>query len=283
MKTPILFFGASSYVIPMIELLQKEYDLKLVVTTEKGPYAAVPSYCQTNNIPVLSVSTTKELLLHKEEFTAFGAPVAVLADFGIIIPQSLLDIFPKGIVNIHPSRLPLYRGPTPGQTAILLGDIRTGVSVMLLDREVDHGPLLSQEEEPISPTDTTTSLYTRLFKKGALLLLSVLPAYLSGGLLPKEQDHDKATFTKPLTREAGFLDTTKPISPSILDRMIRAYYPWPGVWTRYPKGISTLSGKIIKFLPNEMFQVEGKKPVGKKDFLNGYPEAKGWLQKLQLP
>lgn len=282
MKTPILFFGASSYVLPIIALLHKEYDLKLVVTTEKGPQAAVPAFCTAQNIPFVSVISTKELKSLSPQLSAINAPVAVLADFGLIIPQSTLDIFPKGIVNIHPSRLPLYRGPTPGQTAILLGDIRTGVSIIRLDKEVDHGPLLAQEEEPISSTDTATSLYTHLFKKGAQLLFCVLPAYLTGGLTPKEQDHDKATFTKPLIRESGFLDTTKPISPTILDRMIRAYYTWPGVWTRYPKSTSTLSGKIIKFLPAEMLQVEGKKPVSKKDFLNGYPEAKGWLQKLQL-
>lgn len=285
-KLPIIFLGASDYVLPIIEFLKRDYDLKLVVTTERDPHDPVPTYCQKNNIPLLSVISTKALMQQKEALANSNAPVAVLADFGLIIPEELLTLFPKGIVNIHPSRLPLYRGPTPGQTAILLGDIRTGVSVMLLDKDIDHGPILAQEEEDISSTDTAATLYTRLFTKGARMLVDVLPAYLSGQLVPKEQNHTKATFTKPLTRESGFVDNTKPISPELLDRMIRAYYPWPGAWTRLrlssggQANSSRLEGKIIKFLPNEMLQVEGKKPVSKKDFINGYPQAKAWIEQI---
>ncbi len=209
------------------------------------------------------------------------AEFAVLAYFGLIVRQQVIDIFPKGILNIHPSLLPYYRGPTPVQTALLLGTNKTGVSIMLLDSEVDHGPVFAQATEPISSTDTTIRLYERLFPKGVQLLSEVLPLYLEGKTQPIEQNHSKSTLTKMLTRESGFFQDTQTQAPELLERMVRAYYPWPGVWTKcttLPN--SKLTNKIVKFLPGKMIQVEGKKPVSYKDFLNGYPEAKDWLKKI---
>lgn len=280
-KLPIIFFGSSQFVLPIIEFLNRDYDLKLVVTTEKNPEDAVPKYCSDNNITFISIQSFKEPIWQewKLEIENWKLEIAVLAYFGLIIPQNLIDLFPKGIINIHPSRLPQYRGTTPGQTPIVLGDVRTGVSIMLLDREVDHGPILAIEDEKILTADTSTTLYKRLFSKGVELLEAVLPAYLSGQLKATEQDHKKATYTKPLTRKSGYIDCTKPISPVLLDRLIRAYHPWPGVWT-----LAKINNQEvrIKFLPNKILQVEGKKPVKYKDFINGYPEGKEILEKLQL-
>jgi len=278
-KQPIVFFGSSHFVLPIIELLQQEYDLKLVVTTEKNPTDAIPAYCSKNTIPFVSVATLSQLKTLYDHLSVLRAPVAVLAYFGLIIPQSLIDIFPKGIVNIHPSRLPHYRGSTPGQTALVLGDVKTGVSIMLLDKDVDHGPVFIQEEETISPTETATSLYEKLFAKGTKLLKQVLPAYLHDTMLPTAQDHSHATFTKPLTRESGFINPDQPLSPSLLDRTIRAYYPWPGVWTKIKINNKEVR---IKFLPGKVLQVEGKKPISYHDFMHGYPEGEKILKNLNL-
>lgn len=279
-KQPTIFFGASQFVIPIIAFLKEEYDLKFVVTTETSPLDAVPTYCKKNNILCFPVTTLKSGdIIQKLEDA--HVTVAVLAYFGLIVPQKVIDIFPKGIINIHPSRLPQYRGTTPIQTALLLGDAMTGVSVMLLDSEVDHGPILGIEEAEILPNDTAVTLYERLFPQGAAMLRAILPAYLNGKLQPQEQDHAKATFTKPLTRDSGYFVDTRDQAPDLLDRMIRAYYPWPGVWTKCTTlPASKLQGKIVKFLPEKNVQVEGKKPMGYKDFLNGYPEAKDWLKKI---
>src|SRR6266581_4146753 len=138
MKT--IFFGAGQHVIPIINFLHQNYDLKLVVTTEKGEKESVVGYYEQYKIPFLSVQTLKDTSI-SQKLKAVNAPVSVLTYFGLIVPQSIIDIFPQGIVNIHPSLLPEYRGPTPGQTAILHGDKTTGVSIMLLDQEVDHGPI----------------------------------------------------------------------------------------------------------------------------------------------
>ena len=274
-KHSVVFFGAGSYVVPVIETLNKNFELVLVVTTEtSGP---VVTFCKSNNIPFVSASSLKDFVTSNERLAT--CKVAVLASFGLIIPDSVLNMFEYGIINIHPSLLPKYRGPTPVQSAILNGETTTGVSVMKLDSEVDHGEILVQKEEKIVSSDTSESLYKRLFKIGADLLVKSLPEYLSRDLKPLEQDHSKATFTKPLTRESGFVDINKPPEPQVLERMIRAYYPWPGVWIK-----AKLNGaeRLIKLFPEQKIQVEGKNIMSFKDFENGYPEGKEILVKLNL-
>jgi methionyl-tRNA formyltransferase len=189
-----------------------------------------------------------------------------------------LNIFPKGIINIHPSLLPKYRGPTPVQTAILNGDNTTGLTIIKLDEQVDHGPILAQRKEPILENDTAESLYERLFKLSASSIVSTIELYLKGKIELRKQNHAKATFTKRLSREDGHIDLQNPPAKEIFDRMIRAYDPWPGVWTKWK--MENGKWKIVKFLPEKKIQVEGKKLMSYKDFVNGYPEAKDLIKKL---
>lgn len=150
---------------------------------------------------------------------------------------------------------------------------------MLLDEKVDHGPLLAQEKVTIEPTDTADTLYIRLFTIGSDLLAKSLRNYLDNSLTPQLQDDTQATYTKTLTKQDGFIDLASSPDPIKLQLMIHAFYPWPGVWTKM-----TLYGKekIVKLLPNNMLQVEGKKPMTAKDFLNGYPETKTILETCKL-
>ncbi|MDZ4227805.1 MAG: methionyl-tRNA formyltransferase, partial [Candidatus Levybacteria bacterium] len=276
--------------------------LKLVVTTESPAFAKatagrakpnlalqgdalqsypVVKYCIENKIPYLSVQNLKDQNT-KYKIQNTKATVAVLADFGLIIPKEILNVFPKGIINIHPSLLPKYRGPTPVQTAILNGDKVTGVSIMRVDEKIDHGPILRQEKEEILDTDTSVSLYKKLFDKGATLLSKTIGLYLEGKLKPTAQNHVKATFTQPLSRQDGFVDlstTNYKLLTANLKKMIRAYYPWPSVWSKLDVSSQKLAVRI-KFLPGNLIQVEGKKPISYKDFLNGYPEAKEMLSKI---
>lgn len=290
MKLPIVFFGSSAYVLPIIETLNAHFDLKLVVTTEQKPTDAVLAYCLKHEIAVLSTNTLKtdEIEIQLRDI---DAPIAVVASFGLLIPEEIIEIFPKGIVNIHPSYLPYYRGATPIQSAIANGDTETAISIMVIDTELDHGPLLSQLPLEISAEDTAESLYIKAFKLGAEKLVDILPAYVAGTIESREQDHAKATYTpRHLTRESGFIDIQNP--PANTANLVRAYSPWPGVWTKI-----TINGqeKILKLLPNTnrhpeldsgsqintiLFQVEGKKPVSKKDLLNGYPELKEVIEQL---
>lgn len=274
-KTPIVFFGASTHVLPILELIKDKVEIKLIVTTEKED-GAVSKFAHGHNINFVSVKTLKapEVIVKIKQT---NTPVAILASFGAIIPQNVINIFPKGIINIHPSLLPKYRGPTPVQSALLKGDEETGVSIMLLDNKIDHGPVLEQDKVIINPNDTAKDLYQTLFTKGTITLINLLPDYLDNISKPIEQDHKNATYTAALNKQSGYIDIHNPPSKEQINRMIRAYYPWPGVWTILKIRNKNLR---VKLLPEQKLQAEGKKPVLVKDFINGYPEAKQWIEKL---
>lgn len=232
----IVYFGSSSISPLVLPYLSNNFDVELVVD-----------------------ENTKIEAIEKAE-----AEVAVLAAYGKILPKSVLEHFKFGILNIHPSLLPKYRGPSPVQTSILNGDKETGVTVIRLDEEMDHGPILAQKSIEISKKDTAESLFERLFPLGAELITEKLEKYTKNEVKLTPQSHNNATYTKMLKRESGFFELETSPSLEKLDLMIRAFYPWPGVWTKW-------NDKILKFLPGNKVQVEGKKPSSYKDFINGYP------------
>ena len=294
----IVFFGSSKYVIPIIEVLRKNFDLKLIITTERNPTDSITYYSIKHKVPYLS-TTSLSISNLKSYIINLKSPLAILASFGAIIPEEILNIFPKGIINIHPSLLPKYRGPTPVQTAILNGDNTTGLTIIKLDEQVDHGPILAQVKEPILENDTAESLYERLFKLSASSIVRTIELYLKGKIELRQQNHVKATFTKRLSRVDGYVDISKlkTQNSKLLNRMIRAYHPWPGVWTNIQtttnkqllttKKTSEVSNQKlevrIKFLPEKKIQVEGKKPMSYNDFINGYPKiGKEILTKLEI-
>lgn len=284
MKGKIVFFGAGPYVSRTVEVFKKKFEV-YVFTTETSQNDPLLLYCIHSNIPHFSIKKFDHEII--ADIKKIGAKIAVLAFFGLIVPNDVLDLFDHGIINIHPSLLPKFRGPTPVQAAILAGEETTGVSIIRLDEEVDHGPILVQVEEKIEKDDTSATLYGRLFKKGAEMLSQVLPRYISGELKPANQNHSRATFTDRLTRESGRIDINNPPDAKQLDRMIRAYYPWPSVWFRYQcepsqREGSLLNGKIIKLFPELKIQVEGKNVMKLSDFVNGYPEGQMILSELSL-
>jgi methionyl-tRNA formyltransferase len=266
----VVFFGSSRFVVPVLEMLHDQFDLPLVVTTEQNKMDAVPFYCEAKKIPYLSVRKSPDLIANFQ-IQETQANLGIVADFGVLIPNQMLNVFPYGIINIHPSLLPKYRGPTPVQNAILNGDTETGVTIIKLDKYVDHGPVIAQVKEEIKENDTAKSLYERLFKIGGQLLVRTLIKYENTQSLFVPQNHDSATFTKPLTRDDGYIDLKNIYeSKAFFDKMIRAYYPWPGVWTK-----TTIKDKLmlIKFLPEKKIQVEGRNEMNYKDFINGYENA----------
>lgn len=270
----LIFFGSSQYVVPVLDNLRQHFEIALVVTTEKT--GAVPAYCVQNHVPYMYVErlTNTELAI---KLVSGDIELGILADFGLFVPEHIIKSFPKGILNIHPSLLPKYRGPTPVQTAIKNGDTITGVSIIQLDNQLDHGSIIYQQKEPIHKTDTNESLYNRLFVIGSRLLIQYIPKYMNNEITLQEQNHSQATYTNRLTREDGYFDLKNPPKSVYLERIIRAFHPWPGAWTTID-----VRGKQIrvKFLPNKKVQVEGKKPVAYKDFLNGFPELQQQLAPL---
>jgi methionyl-tRNA formyltransferase len=163
------------------------------------------------------------------QLAKWDSEVIVVAAFGQILSQDVLDLPPHGCLNVHASLLPRWRGAAPVAAAILAGDEVTGVTIMKMDAGLDTGPILAQRAEPIRPDDTRATLTERLSLLGAELLAETLPAYLSGDLQPEPQSDEKATFADQLRKEDGQLDWSQ--SALELDHKIRAFSPWPGTFT----------------------------------------------------
>ena len=277
MKAKIIFFGSDQYSLIVLERLYQDKRFSVVAVVTLPTAEMVRKFSQKNKIPQVDAKT-ENLINALKNLTS---DVGVLASFGKIIPGKMLAIPRRGILNIHPSLLPKYRGPAPAQAAILNGDKEIGATIIKMDEKIDHGPIVAQFREVIQPDDTAESLYKRLFTAGAEVLTTILPAYLEGRIELREQDHLKATFTKKLTRADGKIDWSQP--DDYLERFIRAMSSWPGAWTllrpRATEG-QTKRLKILKaHLENgklvlDQVQLEGKKPVTWKQFQEGYPEAK---------
>ncbi|KKS79948.1 MAG: Methionyl-tRNA formyltransferase [Candidatus Woesebacteria bacterium GW2011_GWC1_43_10b] len=206
--------------------------------------------------------------------------LGVLAAYGKIIPKDVILNTKYGIFNIHPSLLPKYKGASPVQAAITNGEQTTGVTIIKMDEKLDHGPILSSFREDINPDDTTGSLRERLFQRSAQFVVDLIPNYLSGKIKPKKQDHAKATLTKILKREDGFIDAERFTSEARkVERLIRAMQPWPGAWTYVNLGQNLK--KRLKILQAHLengkllldkVQLEGKTPVSFEEFKRGYPD-----------
>lgn len=297
----IAFFGTPKIAAEILESLAKtKFRPQLVVTgadTQAGRGKKIKSNPTKEIAQKFNIQTIEPGNLNSQkfiaEFKSFEPDVAILVAFGKIIPDKVLTIPKFGFINVHPSLLPKYRGPSPIISAILNGDKTTGATIIALDSDLDHGPIIAQGELPISETDTHDSLATKIANVGSKLIIETLPEYLDQNVTPQAQDHDAATYTEKITKQNGKIDLENPPNPQTLDRMVRAYYPWPTVWTE-------IEGKRIKLLPNSsiklsnlprrqagyqsnnlfLIQPEGKKPMTIKEFLNGYPHAKKLLEKL---
>ena len=250
----IIFFGTPYFIEPIINTLEDSFELVKVIRK-----------------PIEFDNKTLS------EIEKLNPDLFVVAAYGKILPDKLLEIPKLGGINVHPSLLPKYRGPSPIQNAILNGDEKTGVTIIKMDEQMDHGPILKQIEDTIQPTDTFQALAERLFQKSVELLKDVISDY--NDIKPTTQDESKVTFTKLITKQDGLIDPENPPEKEKFLKMIRAFYPWPGVWIKYG-----LSGKevVIKLLPEERIQVEGKKPMSFKDFKNGYENGEEFLKKLDL-
>ncbi len=182
----------------------------------------------------------------------------VVAAYGQILPQAVLDLPRHGCLNVHGSLLPAYRGAAPIQRAILDGQAATGVTIMQMDAGLDTGAILSKAATPIGPTDNAQTLHDRLAKLGAELLLKTIPHHVAGEIAAKPQDDTLATHAAKITRDMGRIDWSQPATQ--LWNRARAFTPWPGVFTR-------LDGKLLKLLEVEPADADCPAPgvVGQAD------------------
>lgn len=275
----IVFFGTPDYVVPVVKAIHKKFvtgpgisPIVAVVTQPPKPvgrkgiltYSPVDKWAHERGIE--TYYSAKELLDSNLDFD-----LGILASYGEIITKDVIDLFTQGILVIHPSLLPKYRGASPIQTAIANGEIETGLSVLKMDEKMDHGPIVSQFKEEILPADTFESLRTRLFEKSADFVTDLIPVYIKQKVKPKKQNEDEATYTKMVNKQDGFIDLEKD-DPVIIERKLRAYTPWPGIWCFYKeKRLKILKCHLeLGRLIIDEVQLEGKNPVTWKQFQEGH-------------
>ncbi len=271
----VVFFGNTKYSVIVAEILHKKFGLSAVVTIPNSP---VQIFAKDHKIPFIESRRLDNETI--KQIAAFSPDFLVVADYGLLLPKELLSLPKYAPLNVHHSLLPKYRGPSPAPTAILNGDKTSGVTIIRMNEALDAGDILSQKKYTLKTDETTETLLTKLNTLGGEIIVSVIEDYAAGKVKSKPQKEKESTFTKRFGKEDGYIDLQNPPPPEKLDRLVRAFYPWPSVWTRLQG--ETLRGKIVKFLPQKKIQVEGKKPMSYKDFINGYSEGKNILQKLQF-
>jgi len=304
----LIFFASSQFAVPILEALNESDFAPAFVITEPDALAGrhqkpkatpIKEACEKLAIPFI----TPEKLKH-EEFIKWlkeqNADLAIVCAYGKILPKEILAIPKFKFINVHPSLLPKYRGPSPIQTVILDGETETGVTILVVDELVDHGGIIAKSEIRISKSETYKSLTDILSKLGAELLIETIPNFISGKWKPEEQDHNQATFTKLIKKEDGHIDWSK--SAQEIERMSRAYDPWPGVFAYWQKKLRIKFLKVsvlnpqVKCAENEIgktfltaenklavncgtgiieieqLQLEGAKPMSAQTFLNGHKD-----------
>ena len=230
------FFGTSEFSVKILEkLIENGYVPSLIITAPDKPQGRkmimtpppVKVFAQNNNLKIIQ----PESLAVKPPLgglTAKSFDLFIVASYGKIIPKSILDIPKFGALNVHPSLLPKFRGPSPIQSFILSGEKKTGVTIMLMDEQVDHGPILAKQELEFSKINAK-ELEEKLAELGGQMLVDTIPKWINGEIKAEKQDHSQATFTKKINKEEGFVDLEKD-NPELIYKKFIAFQPWPGIY-----------------------------------------------------
>jgi methionyl-tRNA formyltransferase len=312
----ILFAGTPALAVPSLAGASRAHEVLAVLTSPDQPSGRGRELARS---PVKEAAVQLGLTVLQpeklddpfvEQVRALSPDVLVVAAYGKIFRQSFLAIFPKGGVNVHPSLLPRYRGPSPITAAILAGDAETGVTIQRVARKFDTGDILAQESLPLKGDETTTSLSELCAVMGAELLTRVLADMAAGTLAPaRVQDEAAATYCSTIRKEDGVVRWEEPAV--VIERKIRAFDPWPRMSTTYraesllllkshvyPDTLGGESGRpewpgeqgavlaaerghglLVRtgqgILAVERLQLQFKKPVDWRSFVNGHPDFVG--------
>jgi methionyl-tRNA formyltransferase len=302
-KPRFVFMGSPDFALSVLQALHQAYPVVGVVTQPdraagrgrelKPP--PVKTRAQELGIPVIQPEKLRQPDA-MEQLRAWSPDVIVVAAFGQILRQEVLDLPPYGCLNVHASLLPRWRGAAPINAAILYGDEETGITIMKMDAGLDTGPILSQRAVRVEPDETAGSLFGKLSVLGADLLLATLPGYLAGEIEPRPQPEEGVTYAPMLKKEEGQLDFSS--SALELARKVRAFNPWPGAYFEWDgtllkvhrvtsrPGLAREGERLILdglpavgtsdgLLVLEEVQPAGKKPMSGKAFLTGAREWKG--------
>ena len=264
-KPRIIFFGTPEFSLPSLEaLIANGLAPILVVTNPDEPTGRkqiltpppVKICAERHHIPVL-----QPIHLADEIENIPEADLFIIVAFGTIIPQKLIDLPRLGALNIHPSLLPRWRGPAPIQSAILHADTETGVTLMKIDELMDHGPIIAQAKFSLLEKKwTSPELHAALAPIGADMLVKVIPRWLRGEINAVSQDDTKTLYCKLLKKDNGRIPWSRPAEE--IERMVRAYTPWPSAWTLWPG-----RDKIYRIRIDEASIVEDESPVGSPGYI----------------
>ncbi|NWG15332.1 MAG: methionyl-tRNA formyltransferase [Chloroflexi bacterium] len=301
----VVFMGTPDFSVPTLQTLIEHHDVIGVVTQPDRPagrsqqlqVSPVKLLAQAAGIPVFQPEKIRrpEAIAELRRWTP---DVYIVAAFGQILPQAVLDIPPYGSINVHASLLPRWRGAAPIQAAIRAGDTETGITIMKMDAGLDTGPMLSQRAIPIMPDETGQSLHDRLAQLGAELLNETLPGYLSGDIPPQPQPASGVTYAPQIKKEEGMIDWS--LNAGAIERLVRAFTPWPGTYTFWkgqqlkilsgaaregtgepgrvigtPDGLAVGTGRGL-FYPAQV-QLAGRKAMPIQAFVKGQPALVGSL------
>ncbi len=313
----LVFMGTPDFVVPVLDALVQDSDIEItgVYTPpdrrqgrgRSSQMTPVKAYALEQGLPVFQPASLRREEV-QQEMASLRPEVIVGAAYGKILPLAVLYLPSSGCLNLHPSRLPKYRGPSPVITTILEGDKTTGVTLMLLDEGMDTGPIIAQREQAVGPEDTAETLTAALFQLGATLLSEQLAPWMAGELTCQSQDESLATVTRKLERSDGEADWN--LSSRQLNRRSRAFTPWPGLFTHWRGQVLKLlevtdlpnspefnlsevdvaPGRVVRLdadsvtvgigtahgvLGLKRVQLEGRSPTAAAEFLKGYPQFIG--------
>jgi methionyl-tRNA formyltransferase len=233
----LAFLGTPAFAVPSLEALAREgYTIPAVFTQPDRPKGRGQQVAMS---PVKEAALRLDLAVHQPErirraesvelLRGLALDAMVVVGYGQIIPQAIIDLVPLGIINVHASLLPKYRGAAPIQWAIANGETLTGVTTMRIDAGLDTGDMLLKAETAIGPEETAPELSVRLAEMGARLLIETLLGLAAGTIAPEKQDHAQHTLAPILKKEDGLIDWRQPASR--IHARIRGFQPWPGGYT----------------------------------------------------
>ena len=305
----LVFCGTPQFAVPTLDaLVSAGQTVRLVVSqpdrpSGRGQQLAVPAVKQRAlelELPVVQPQAIRANAEFRAQLETLNPQAIIVVAYGRIIPQWMIDLAPLGNLNAHASLLPKYRGAAPIQWAIANGETVTGVTTMRIDAGLDTGDILLQAEVPIAPDDTAVTLSPKLAQLGAALMVETLQRLEAGKLAATPQIHSRATLAPILKKEDGRVDFSR--SAQEIHNRLRGFQPWPGAFTTFrgnllsivsatalPPGSDLVPPGRIRLLGDRLLigaardtslgilelQLEGKKKMLARDFINGYKPKSG--------
>jgi methionyl-tRNA formyltransferase len=278
MKLRTVFMGSPDFAVPSLQKLADEYTVVGVFTQPDRPAgrgrklrsSPVKELATRLGLPAMQPEKVRSNPAVMEQLQTWQPDLIVVAAYAQILPEAVLNFPEFGCINVHASLLPRWRGAAPIQAAIASGDSETGITIMKMDVGLDTGDILSQRREVIQPDDTAATLEARLSQMGSQLLIEAIPGYIDGRIVPVPQQGDH-TYARMLKKEDGKLDFSRSVME--LERIVRAYNPWPGAFT-------IVDGERFKVHKARIVKDENLPLPGEKQVILDYPAIAcrdGWL------